>query len=101
MSEEALQTMLRLFKVLSDETRLKLIGTLALRQCSVEELAATLGVREPTVSHHLTKLKEVGFVQMRAEGTTHLYRLDAEALRAANRDLLAGEAWVARCRRRW
>jgi hypothetical protein len=95
MSEEAFQTVLRLFKALADETRLKLIGILATRECSVEELAATLGVREPTVSHHLTKLKEVALVRMRAEGTTHLYRLDAEALRAANRDLLSREKLVA------
>jgi DNA-binding transcriptional ArsR family regulator len=91
MGQEEFQTLLQFFKVLGDETRLKMVGILAGRECSVEELAATLGVREPTVSHHLAKLKGLGLVRMRAEGTTHLYRLDAEALRAANKDLLARE----------
>jgi predicted transcriptional regulator len=91
MGQEEFQTLLQFFKVLADETRLKLIGILAGRECNVEELAATLGVREPTVSHHLAKLKGLGLVQMRAEGTRHLYRLDAEALRAANKDLLTRE----------
>ena len=91
MGQEEFQTLLQFFKVLADETRLKLIGILAGRECSVEELAATLGVREPTVSHHLAKLKGLGLVRMRAEGTSHLYRLDAEALRAANKELLTRE----------
>lgn len=91
MSQEEFQTLLQFFKVLADETRLKIVGILAGRECSVEELAAMLGVREPTVSHHLTKLKTLGLVRMRSEGTTHLYRLDAEALRAANKELLTRE----------
>lgn len=64
---------------------------LASRECSVEELAALLGLREPTVSHHLTKLKDAGLVRMTREGTTHLYRLDAEALRAMNKELFTRE----------
>ena len=91
MSQEEFQTLLQFFKVLADETRLKMIGILAGRECSVEELAAALGVREPTVSHHLAKLKALGLVRMRPEGTTHFYRLDAEALRAANKELLTRE----------
>lgn len=91
MGQEEFQTLLQFFKVLADETRLKMIGILARRECSVEELATTLGVREPTVSHHLSKLKGLGLVRMRAEGTSHLYRLDAEALRAANKELLTRE----------
>ena len=57
----------------------------------MEELAATLGVREPTVSHHLAKSAARAGRGMRAEGTSHLYRLDAEALRAANKELLTRE----------
>lgn len=91
MSQEEFQALLQFFKVLADETRLKMVGILAGRECSVAELAAALGVREPTVSHHLAKLKTLGLVRMRAEGTTHFYRLDAEALRAANKELLTRE----------
>jgi DNA-binding transcriptional ArsR family regulator len=91
MSQEEFQTLLQFFKVLADETRLKMVGILAARETNVEELAAALGVREPTVSHHLAKLKTLGLVRMRPEGTTHYYRLDAEALRAANKELLTRE----------
>lgn len=91
MGEEALQVIVRFFKSLADESRLRLLGILAARECSVEELASLLNLKAPTVSHHLNKLKELGLVQMRQEGNTHLYSLDAEALRALSRDVLTPE----------
>ena len=91
MGEEALQTVLRFFKALADESRLRLVALLAEQERSVEELAALLKVKAPTVSHHLNKLKELGLVRMRAEGATHLYALDTEALRALSKDVLTPE----------
>ena len=91
MPEEHLQVLLQFFKALADENRLKLLGILANRECSVEELAALLYLKAPTVSHHLTKLKELGLVEMEAQGNTHLYRLNAEVLRRLNKDLLSPE----------
>jgi len=78
-------TLLRFFKVLADSSRLKLVGILAQRECSVEELASLLQLKEPTVSHHLNKLKELHLVQMRPEGNTHLYQLNNEALQELNK----------------
>ena len=91
MPEEYLQTLLQFFKALADENRLKLLGILANRECSVEELAALLRLKAPTVSHHLTKLKELDLVEMRTEGNTHLYRLHAEGLQRLNKTLLTPE----------
>lgn len=91
MGQEELGELLRLFKALADESRLRIVGILTDRECSVQELATLLGLKEPTVSHHLAKLRGVGLVRMRPEGTTHLYRLDGEALRAANKNLLTRE----------
>jgi hypothetical protein len=78
-------------KALADETRLKLVGLLATRERSVGEMAEILELREPTISHHLAKLTAVGLVEMRAAGTAHLYRLDAEALQRLGRELFAPE----------
>src|SRR5579859_4056290 len=82
------------FRSLADENRLRILGIVAGRECSVEELAAMLEIKPPTVSHHLAHLKELGLVQMRAEGTTHLYRLDLENLRVMCRETLAPEQIV-------
>jgi DNA-binding transcriptional ArsR family regulator len=94
VGEEALQLVLRFFKSLADESRLRIVGILAGRECSVEELAAMLDLKAPTVSHHLNKLKELGLVRMRAEGTTHVYSLDVETLRALSKDVLTPEKMV-------
>lgn len=91
MAEESFQALLQFFKVLADENRLKILGLLANREQSVEELAAVLALKAPTVSHHLAKLKEPGLVGMRSEGNTHIYWLDAEALRNTSKGLLSSE----------
>src|SRR5947209_18653164 len=91
MPEEDFQALLQFFKALADENRLKLLGLLANRELSVEELAALLELRAPTVSHHLAKLKELNLVGMRPEGNTHIYWLNAEALRSTSKGLLSSE----------
>lgn len=91
MPAETLETLLSFFKVLADETRLRILGLLATREFSVEELATTLGVKEPTVSHHLSKLKELNLVQLRPDGTTRHYWLNSDGLRSLSKDVLTPE----------
>ncbi len=91
MSQEEFEALLQFFKVLADETRLRLLGILASGERRVEELAALLQLRAPTVSHHLARLKELDLVGMRSDGNTHYYWLNAEALRQANKQLLTPE----------
>ncbi|HET8846157.1 MAG TPA: metalloregulator ArsR/SmtB family transcription factor [Ktedonobacteraceae bacterium] len=91
MPPEEFDLLLHFFKVLADENRLKLLGILATREYSVEELAALLQLRAPTISHHLARLKELGLVQMRSDGNTHFYQLDAENLRSTSKGLLSSE----------
>lgn len=88
MSQEEFQSLLQFFKVLADENRLKLLGILANGERNVEELAALLKLKAPTISHHLAKLKELNLVGMRSDGNTHYYWLNAEALRTTNKLLL-------------
>lgn len=87
MASADFHTLLRFFKVLANESRLKLVGALSQQEHSVEELAALIGLREPTISHHLNKLKELRLVEMCPEGNTHLYRLNLEALRELNKGM--------------
>lgn len=81
------ETLVRVFKALADETRLRMLGLLASSERSVEELAALLGLRPPTVSHHLARLQQLDLVEMRAEGNTHLYSLRGQTLRDLKRRL--------------
>ncbi|MBN2105633.1 metalloregulator ArsR/SmtB family transcription factor [bacterium] len=88
MSEQDIQTLLSFFKTLANENRLKIIGLLTNQERSVEELSSLLNLKEPTVSHHMAKLKEIGLVRMYPDGNTHLYKLNSEALQRMSKDIL-------------
>ena len=83
--------MLNFMKALADSNRLKIIGLLARQKYSVEELAALLDLKAPTISHHLSKLAEVGLVTARAEGYYSVYQLEQQALEAAARSFFSPE----------
>jgi predicted transcriptional regulator len=74
------EQLLTFFKALADANRLKIVGLLAQQPYSVEELAALLNLRAPTVSHHLKMLSEAGLVSARAESYYNLYQLESGAL---------------------
>jgi len=88
-SEEQFDQLLRFFQVFSNESRLKLIGHLANGEKSVGELANLLGIKEPTVSHHLSEMKGIGLVDVRAKGTMRIYRLNAKALESMSKGIFA------------
>ena len=82
------ETLLEFFKAMAHESRLRIIGLLAGREHSVQELAHALDLKEPTVSHHLAMLKAQGLVTARAEGTTRWHALDRDALEQLARRVL-------------
>jgi hypothetical protein len=88
MSDADLATLLAFFKAMANESRLRIVGLLAERERSVQELAELLELKEPTVSHHLAALKALGLVSARAEGVTRWHALKLETLTSLNRGLL-------------
>lgn len=76
MSEE----LVTFFKALADANRLKIVGLLAQQSYSVEQLAAILHLRPSTVSHHLSKLADVGLVSAKADSYYNVYQLEEEKL---------------------
>jgi biotin operon repressor len=87
MSEE----LVTFFKALADSNRLKIVGLLAEKSYSVEELAALLNLKPSTVSHHLSKLSEAGLVQSRAESYYSIYELDRKVLEEKSRTIFSSE----------
>jgi hypothetical protein len=85
MSEE----LVTFFKALADSNRLKIVGLLAEKSYSVEELAALLKLKPSTVSHHLSKLAEAELVSSQAESYYSVYRLDRDALEEKSRTLFS------------
>jgi predicted transcriptional regulator len=85
MSEE----LVTFFKALADPNRLKIVGLLAEKAYSVEELAALLKLKPPTISHHLSKLMEAGLVSSRSESYYNVYQLDQSALESRTRSMFS------------
>ena len=87
--DEPLASLLRFYRALADETRLRLVGLLVAGERGVGELAAEVGQPEAVVVNHLAKLEELGLVRSRREGRARFYAFDGAALRAMNRELFA------------
>lgn len=89
--EDRIQQLIQFFKALSDPNRLKIIGLLAQKDLSVEQLAEMLGVGSSTVSHHLSRLSKTGLVSARTESYYNIYHLNTGRLESLSKELLAGE----------
>ena len=63
-------------KAIADDTRQQILKRCCCAWCSVGDLAAQLGVTQPTVSHHLAILREAGLVDLRHEGKQTFYTLN-------------------------
>jgi len=65
----------KFFKALADSTRLRMLGLLSIREMCVCEVMVALDLTQPTASHHLRILENVGLVKDRKEGKWVFYRL--------------------------
>ena len=83
MSEE----LVTFFKALADSNRLKIVGLLAEKPYSVEELAELLKLKPSTISHHLARLAEAGLVSAQSESYYNIYRLDRSMLQEKARTM--------------
>jgi DNA-binding transcriptional ArsR family regulator len=75
--------LVRYYKALGDETRLKLLRLLAGREMYLQELARALGVSHVTVLHHVTLLRAAQLVQIVERENLKYYRLRTDRSRDA------------------
>ncbi|MEP6777181.1 MAG: metalloregulator ArsR/SmtB family transcription factor [Chthoniobacterales bacterium] len=85
----------RVFKTLSDPTRLRLLNLLAKGEVCVCDLASTLAIVQPKVSRHLAYLRRAGLVDARREGKWMHYRQVEHPHPAVRHVLMAVRAWMA------
>src|SRR5512133_2289053 len=65
----------RIIKALAHPSRLFIVDELSRGERCVAELTDMIGVEMPTVSRHLSQLKEVGIVEDEKRGAQVFYRL--------------------------
>ncbi|CAG7616286.1 ArsR/SmtB family transcription factor [Paenibacillus allorhizosphaerae] len=70
----------KLFEILAEPNRRKILDYLRARERSVGELVALLSLSQPGISKHLRILRQAELVTVRKDAQQHLYRLNAEPL---------------------
>ncbi|MFF4314669.1 ArsR/SmtB family transcription factor [Streptomyces sp. NPDC001507] len=88
----------RMFKALGDPVRLRLFSSVASHEggeacvCDISDV----GVSQPTVSHHLKKLKDAGLLTSERRGTWVYYRVEPSVLAAMGRLLTIAPTTIPR-----
>jgi DNA-binding transcriptional ArsR family regulator len=81
-------------QALSEPHRLTILSMLADGERPAGDFVAALPVAQPTVSKHLSVLREAGLVTVRKDAQRRLYSLNPEPLKELDQ-------WLARYRRFW
>lgn len=63
-------------KALGEETRLKIVSLLKVRDCCVCELVPLFDISQPAISKHMSRLKQAGLVSEKRKGQWVFYSLN-------------------------
>jgi ArsR family transcriptional regulator len=91
ISDELERDLIRVFKLLADETRLKILLSLMREgELHVSALCERLGQSQPAVSHHLALLRAAGLIESRRDGKHNFYAVQQARFRQIVGELLDG-----------
>ena len=83
-----MRELVRAFKALSDETRLRILSLLLERECCVCEVMQALGISQTRASRNLSALYDAGFLKLRKDGLWSLYSVNKEGMQEYFSDLV-------------
>lgn len=86
-SDQDLESLVSLFRLLSDKTRLNILMLLSKGERNVTSLCDELKLPQPTVSHHLGLLRMSNLISNRRDGKQVFYELDGRVNAADGRSL--------------
>ncbi|MBN2239122.1 MAG: winged helix-turn-helix transcriptional regulator [Dehalococcoidales bacterium] len=75
-----MRELVRIYKALSDESRLRVLNLLLERECCVCEIEQVMEVSQSKASRILSTLYDAGFLNLRKEGLWSLYSIDWEGM---------------------
>lgn len=73
--------MVKIFKALSDETRLKILELLVNKSLNMTEIHNNFSISKPSISKHLDILKNANLVSVKKEGQYNIYKLNEDFLK--------------------
>jgi len=76
LNKETIQEISKVFKVISDPTRLSILFLLQHNELSVKSIAQSLDMEQSAISHQLKTLRESRLVKSKREGKSMIYSLD-------------------------
>src|SRR5262245_28431802 len=76
LGESAVRALAETFKLLGDETRVRLLDILARTELCVQDVARILGMTQSAISHQLRLLRSMRLVRTRRDGRQIFYALD-------------------------
>jgi ArsR family transcriptional regulator len=76
----AMRDFAKLFKALSDETRIRILKILLERECCVCEVMQALDISQSRASRNLGILQDAGFVRSRRDGLWIVYSIDEQRM---------------------
>jgi len=71
-----MKEVVKTFKSLSDETRIRILNLLLARECCVCEVMQVLNISQTRASRNLNVLYDAGFLKLRREGLWAYYSID-------------------------
>lgn len=74
-----------MFKALSDPTRRQILEMLAKRDMSAGEIADQFNMSKPSISHHLSILRNADLVSSEKEGQSVIYSLNTTVFQEVSR----------------
>ena len=80
----------KLLKVLSDESRLRVLSLLQERECCVCEVMQVMDISQSKASRILSALYDAGLLKLRREGRWALYSIDTNPGKDYVKDILTG-----------
>lgn len=75
-----MRDLIKAAKALSDETRIRILNLLLVRECCVCEVMQVLGISQTRASRNLNILHDAGFLQLRREGLWAYYSINTAVL---------------------
>lgn len=87
-----MRELVKIYKVLSDESRLRVLNLLLERACCVCEVMQALDISQSKASRILSALYDIGILKLHKDGLWSLYSIDWDVMEANLKDIVEATA---------
>lgn len=83
-----MKELVKIYKILSDESRLRVLNLIFERECCVCEVMQALGISQSKASRILSALYDIGVLKLQRNGLWSLYSIDSDGMSNNLRDIV-------------